>query len=61
MWHRDFPPQAQEMWDVLAKALLLRLGDYVHVSADELRVAKETAAEIELDSAGGIKFRIERN
>jgi hypothetical protein len=61
MWHRDFPPEGREMWDILAKALLLRLGDYVHVSADELRVAREAAAEVEIDQFGGIRFRIVAN
>lgn len=61
MWHRDFPPEARELWDIVAKALMLRFGGRVNVSADELRAARETAAEIEIDPSGGIQFRIELN
>jgi hypothetical protein len=48
------------MWDVIAKALLLRTGNTVHIGADELRMAAGTQAEIELADDGDIQFRIER-
>ena len=63
MWHRDFPPEAREMWDVLAKALLLRTRPscYVIFSADELRDAANTQAEVLLEDDGSIRFRIVQN
>lgn len=63
MWHRDFPPDAREMWDVIAKALLLRIGSAgsaVSISDAELRIAQETQAEIYLCGDGAILFRVER-
>jgi hypothetical protein len=61
MWHRDFPPDAREMWDVIAKALMLRAQtSAVHISGDELRQAADTQAEIELHDDGSIGFRKER-
>lgn len=60
MAQRDFPASAQEMWDVLAKALMLRCDGAVKVTEDELRTAAATEAEIELLSDGSISFRVER-
>lgn len=61
MRHRDFPSDAREMWDVLAKALMLRAGGSVTVAADERRRASDTQAEIEIDADGAITFRVERH
>lgn len=64
MWHRDFPPEAKEMWDVLAKALMMRDdmgGGYVIVKNEDLRRAVDTQAELELHDDGSISFRVERN
>lgn len=62
MWHRDFPPDAREMWDVMAKALMLRAQTRaVKITADELRAAADTQAEIEIGDNGSIRFRAERN
>ena len=60
MWHRDFPDDVREMWDVLAKALLLRAGGSVQIGADEARAAADTQAEIELMQDGAIQLRVER-
>lgn len=60
MWHRDFPTDAREMFDVLAKALMIRAGGTVSLTSDEMRSAAETAAEIEWDS-DKLTFRVERN
>lgn len=60
MWHRDFPPDAREMWDVLAKALMIRAGGSVVATDDELRAAGDTQAEISLDD-GVVAFRVERS
>ena len=61
MWHRDFPPEAKEMWDVLAKALMMRLGGNLILSPDEIRRASDTQAEISLGHDGAIAFRVETN
>jgi hypothetical protein len=60
MWHRDLPPNSEEVMDVIAKALLLRAGGSVVLSDDELRQAANTQAEVELRD-GDIAFRVERN
>lgn len=60
MPYRDFPPDAREMWDVLAKALMIRSGGSVSVGVDEARAAGDTQAEIELRPDGTIEFRVER-
>jgi hypothetical protein len=60
MFKRDFPDDAREMWDVLAKALMLRAGGNVTVSASSLREAAETQAEIDLSDDGSVTFRVER-
>lgn len=49
------------MWDVLAKALMLREGGSVTVSKTEQRIAAETEAEIELLPDGTISLRVERH
>lgn len=61
MWKRDFPYDAREMWDVLAKALMLRAGGNVTISHDELRCAATVQAEINLRADSSIEFRVERN
>ena len=60
MWHRDFPDDVREMWDVLAKALLIRAGGSVQIGVDEARAAADTQAEIELMQDGTILFIVER-
>ena len=62
MWHRDFPTDSREMWDVLAEALMLRFGGHViTLSEDELRAAAATQAEVQLNDGGSISFRVEHN
>lgn len=62
MWHRDFPEQAKEMWEVLAKALMMQYANSVaFVSQDDLRQAAATQTEIEMKDDGSIHFRVERN
>jgi hypothetical protein len=60
MWHRDFDADVKEMWDILAKALMLNAGGSVTISRDALRVAAETQAEIQMDEHGTVTFRVER-
>lgn len=61
-FHRDFPTDAREMWDVVAKTLLLRFynGCEVILTQDQLRSAADTQAEIELMDDGSIRFRAAR-
>ena len=60
MFKRDFPPDAIEMWDVIAKALMIHLGGSVCLSPLDLREAAATQAEIELLEDGSVYFRVER-
>ncbi len=60
MFHRDFPCDAQEVWEVIAKALMLRTGAAVVISFDELRSAAATQAELGLDK-GSLILRREMN
>lgn len=54
-------PEVRDMWDVIAKALMLRAQTRaVRISADELHVAADTQAEVELKEDGSIVFRAER-
>lgn len=59
-FHRDFPPGAHEVWDILAKALMLRGEGSVLVTREELLKAKDTQCEVMLTLDGGIVFRVER-
>lgn len=61
MFQRDFPTDAREMWDVIAKALMLRAGGDVSISREALREAVDTQAEIDLKDDGSIQFRVERH
>lgn len=61
MWHRDFPDDARETWDIIAKALMLRVGGTMTLSGAELRIAANTQAEIELSDDGSIRFRAVSN
>ncbi len=56
-WHHDFPDDVREMWDVVAKALLLRSAGNVRLTMDELRRAAGEQAEIALQGAH-LVFRI---
>jgi hypothetical protein len=58
-WHRDFPADAREMWDILAKALMIRAGGSVSISAEEYRAAAATQAEVTLKN-GTVEFRVGR-
>jgi hypothetical protein len=60
MFQRDFPTDAREMWDVIAKALMIHLGGSVCLSQLDLREAAATQAEIELTDDGSIHFRVDR-
>jgi hypothetical protein len=55
------PPDLAEVFEVVAKALMLRLGDSVHLERDELVEAAETSTEIALTDSGTVVFRVERN
>ncbi len=58
---RDFPPSAQEVWDILAKAQMLRAGGKIVLSNREMIEAANTEAEIELLDDGSISLRVERH
>lgn len=58
-WHKELPPDTAEVWDVTAKALLLRLGGAVVVSEAELMQAAATPCEIAIDDQGAFHFRVE--
>lgn len=58
-WHRDLPPGTEEVWDMIAKALLLRAGGaQVSFSVTELEAAGKTPCEIQVTNAG-VHFRVE--
>lgn len=58
MWHPGLPPEASEMWDVIAKAMMRREPTHtVRLPAAELRAAAEAQAEISLEDDGSIVFR----
>ena len=61
MFHRDFPIDADDMWDVIAKAMMLHLGGSVCLSPLDLREAASTQAVVELLSDGSILFKVETN
>lgn len=48
MFHRDFPSDAQEMWEIIAKALMLRSGGAIKLTLAEIRAAAEAQAEIDI-------------
>ena len=58
-WHPDLPPGTEEVWDIVAKALLLRLGGSVTITRDEMHRACETPCLIAIDGCGAAHFRIE--
>lgn len=58
-FHRDFPEDAREMFDIVAKALMIRAGGVVLLTLAELRSAAETSAEIGWE-ADELTFRVER-
>jgi hypothetical protein len=61
-WHRDLPPRLEEVFEVVAKALMIRAGDPgVVLSREELQDAADTQTEIALDEEGCVYFRVERN
>jgi len=60
-WKRDLPEDAREVWDILAKALMMRAGGSVTIPPSALKEAAETQAEIAYADDGSIVFRIERN
>jgi hypothetical protein len=59
--HDDFPPDAREMWDIVAKALLLRMNEGVIViTQEELRQAARSQALIDLHGNGDLEFFIKK-
>lgn len=59
MTHDDFPRGTEEMWDITAKALLLREGGHVAISSSELEAAALSSCEIEMLEDGSILFCVE--
>jgi hypothetical protein len=61
MWHRDLPDDSKpDAMDIIAKALMIRLGGSVTLTEDELRGAGSHQAEINMMDDGSLSFRIER-
>jgi len=61
MWHRDLPADTdRDVLDIIAKALMIRLGASVTMSQDEMRAAAATQAEFNLEADGSVSFRVER-
>jgi len=59
-WHSDLPPGTEEMWDMIAKVMLLRAGGSVVIDKNELRRAAETPCQISYDAdTGTANFRVE--
>jgi uncharacterized protein (UPF0216 family) len=58
MPHSDFPKGLEEMWDITAKAMLLRAGGAVYIERTELENAAKTPCEMEM-LENGILFRME--
>lgn len=56
-WHSDLPPSTEEVWDMLAKVLMLRSGGPVAVSERELRNAAKVECEVALEKDGTFHFR----
>ena len=61
MWHRDLPPDTSQVMDVIAKALMIRAGGSVRLTAAELHAGVAADSEISLDDDGSLLFRVERN
>lgn len=59
-FHPDLPGETREVWDILAKALMLRVGGGVTVTKEELRNAASTPCEIALNDDGSITLRVAR-
>jgi hypothetical protein len=61
-FHDDFPPEVKEMWDIVAKALLLRLAEgLIVITKDELRKAARSQAFIDLHINGDMEFFIKKS
>lgn len=58
-WHSDLPRGTEEIWDIMAKALLLRLGGSVTVSEAEMAAAAETECQMAIADGGVFRFRVE--
>lgn len=59
IFHRDLPPMTEEVWDIVAKTLMLRVGGFVAITKQEIETAQATQATISLEDNGSIVFRIE--
>ena len=62
MWHHDVPPDLKEVYEVVAKALMMRARcGMVVLTKEELLEAARTSTEIALDDdAGSLMLRVER-
>lgn len=62
MAHRNLPSDIEDdVLDIVAKALMIRLGSSVTISRDEMRQAGDAQAEFEIENDGSLTFRVERN
>jgi hypothetical protein len=62
MWHRDLPDNSKtDAMDIIAKALMIRLGGAVTLTEDELRAAGDRQAEFGIQDDGSVLFRVERH
>lgn len=56
-WHSDLPPSTEDVWDMLAKVLMLRSGGPIAVTERELKDAAKVECEVALEKDGTFHFR----
>ena len=53
-WHEDFPEAAREMWDIVAKVLMTRIGGGIlTITREEMLIAARSPAMMRLDPVTG--------
>lgn len=58
-WKTDFPKGTEEMWDIMAKSLLLRFGGSAHLTTSEMKQAAQTPCFIKISETGDLLFEAE--
>lgn len=58
-FHEQLPNGAEAVWDIMAKAMLLRCGGQVIISAAELEAAAKTKCSLALGKNGQIVFKVD--
>lgn len=62
-WHEDFPEGAEALWDVVAKALMLRINEGILTFTEaELKLAAHTQMQMRVDPiTGDLEFFVKRS